>query len=193
MSEPLASSSGQADPGSPGASSRRGFLLGAVGMGAAGAGGALAWWRLRPGPAADGAVAALWAQSFQTPEGQALDMASLRGQKVLLNFWATWCPPCVEEMPLLDRFHRENSSSGWKVVGLAIDQPSSVRAFLGRIPISFPIGLAGLGGTDLVRSLGNAGGGLPFTVVIDGKGQIRQRKMGQVSPAELADWRSTLG
>ncbi len=188
MNEPVS-------PGSavPPASRRSLLLFGAVAVGAAAAGGGLAWWRLKPGPPAEGALAALWGQSFQTPAGESLAMTDLRGQKILLNFWATWCPPCVEEMPLLDRFHRENTASGWKVVGLAIDQPSSVRSFLARIPVTFPIGLAGLGGTDLVRSLGNESGGLPFTVVIDEKGQIRQRKMGQVTPADLSAWKSGLG
>jgi hypothetical protein len=71
---------------------------------------------------------------------------------------------------------------------LAIDQPSAVRNFLQRTPVSFPIGMAGLGGTELGLALGNLGGGLPFTVVLGATGGVVQRKMGRVTPADLALW-----
>ncbi len=169
---------------------RRALLVGGVAAAAAVAGAGVALWRLRPSSAPGDRADALWSLTLNTPAGTELALSSLRGRPLLVNFWATWCPPCVEEMPLLDRFFRENSASGWNVLGLAIDQPSSVRQFLTRTPVSFPIGLAGLEGTELGRSLGNQTGGLPFTVVIDAKGLIRQRKMGQVTPAELDRWKA---
>ena len=174
-------------------SSRRSALLGGVGVLAALGGAALAWWRLQPhevGPGTLGDGGALWAQTFPTPGGGELVMESLRGKPLLINFWATWCPPCVEELPLLDRFYRENVANGWQVVGLAIDQPSAVRTFLQKTPLSFPIGLAGLGGTELAKSLGNLVGGLPFTVVLGSQGTVLHRKMGLVSVADLTLWRS---
>jgi len=101
---------------------RRAWLAGGVALGAAGAGVGFALWR---GGRSDGdaaaAAAALWAMRFEQPGGGELSMASLRGQPLLLNFWATWCAPCVKEMPLLDQFHREHQAAGWRVVGLAID------------------------------------------------------------------------
>lgn len=130
----------------------------------------------------------LWPLRFETPSGSTLAMESLRGRPLLLNFWATWCPPCVEELPLLDAFYRENSSKSWQVLGLAIDQPSAVRAFLQRTPVSFPVGFAGLGGTELAKALGNLSGGLPFTVVIGAGGEVLQRRMGRVTAADLAQW-----
>jgi thiol-disulfide isomerase/thioredoxin len=170
---------------------RRALLVGGVAAAAAVAGAGVAGWRLRSSGASGDRADALWPLTLDTPAGGELALSSLRGRPLLVNFWATWCPPCVEEMPLLDRFYLENSASGWKVLGLAIDQPSSVRQFLARTPVSFPIGLAGLQGTELGRTLGNQTGGLPFTVVIDAGGLIRQRKMGQVTPAELNRWKAT--
>jgi thiol-disulfide isomerase/thioredoxin len=170
---------------------RRRVLYGAVAGAAALAGAGLAWWKARPVDDSQGDVAALlWPLSFDTPAGPPLVMSELRGKALLVNFWATWCPPCVEELPLLDHFYRENAPRNWQVVGLAIDQPSAVRSFLQRTPVSFPVGLAGLGGTELCRALGNADGGLPFTLAVGAAGNVLQRRIGRVSPADLANWRA---
>jgi thiol-disulfide isomerase/thioredoxin len=168
--------------------SRRRLLQAGVGAAAALAGAGAAWWKFRAqDDAADGA-GPLWPMTFDMPSGGTLSMQTLRGKPLLVNFWATWCPPCVDELPLIDGFYRANSRKSWQVVGLAIDQPSAVRAFLQRTPVSFPIGLAGLGGTELARALGNSSGGLPFTVVLSADGQVRQRRIGRVTPGDLAQW-----
>ena len=169
--------------------SRRRLLYAGVAGAAALAGAGLAWWKWRPEPVSQEA-AALWPLSFDTPAGSTLAMQSLRGKPLVVNFWATWCPPCVDELPLLDQFFRQNVSKGWQVVGLAIDQPSAVRTFLERTPISFPVGLAGMGGAELSKELGNLGGGLPFTVVLAGAGQVLQRRIGRVKPGDLEQWAS---
>lgn len=175
------------EPGAPRSANRR-WLMGAVAVAAAAAGGGVAWWRNRPAAADEAAARRLWELSFQTPQGTSLALASLKGKPLLLNFWATWCPPCVEEMPLLDAFYRQNRGKGWQVLGLAVDQPSAVRTWLQRTPVSFPIGFAGLEGTDLARGLGNLTGGLPFTVIFGPDGQVRQRRMGRVTEADLKAW-----
>lgn len=167
---------------------RRKLLYGAVALTAATAGAGAAWWRLRPGNASTAVAPELWALSFDRLEGPPLVMASLRGRPLLVNFWATWCPPCVEELPLLDAFYRQQRGNGWQVLGLAIDQPAAVSAFLARHQVSFPIGLAGLRGADLGKSLGNLSGGLPFTVVLRAGGAIAHRKMGRITPSDLAQW-----
>lgn len=168
---------------------RRALIFGAVAAGATLAG--LAGWRMRPAPAtgpladAPADAAGLWSMSFDRPEGGTLAMASLRGRPILLNFWATWCPPCITELPLLDAFHRRHESAGWQVVGLAVDGPTPVREFLKTRPLGFPIGLAGLDGIALARSLGNSAGALPFTVVFGREGRVIERKLGAVTETDL--------
>jgi hypothetical protein len=94
----------------------------------------------------------------------------------------------VREMPEIDRFYRNHQSKGIQVLGLAIDSPTPVREFLSRVKVSFPIGLAGLDGTELVRQLGNERGGLPFTVALTAEGYVLKTKLGETSYEELAGW-----
>ncbi len=170
---------------------RRGLLVVAAGGVAALAGAAVSWRHWMPGEAAGGTddAAALWQQSFETPAGAPLDMAALRHRPLLVNFWATWCPPCVEELPMLDRFHRQQAAgNGWQVLGVAIDQPSAVRRFLLKTPVEFPVAMAGMQGTELAKTLGNDAAGLPFTVALDRGGRVLHRKMGQLSESDLQRW-----
>ena len=163
---------------------RRTLVIAGAGAAAAAAGSVLWQWQMRTGPAS----AALWGLQFDRPDGPALAMTAFRGRPLLLNFWATWCPPCVKELPLIDQFQREQRARGWQVVGLAVDQRAPVLAFLLRQPVGFDVGLAGLEGTDLARSLGNAGGGLPFTIAFDRRGRVIERKLGTLRPEDLARW-----
>ncbi len=135
---------------------------------------------------------ALWSASFKTPEDGDLSFKALRGRWLLLNFWATWCAPCVKEMPELDRFHREHKAKGWDVVGLAIDGPTPVRQFLARRPVAYPIGLAGLNGNDLMAKLGHAKRTLPFTLIASPAGQIVWRHVGETDFASLNAQRKAL-
>ena len=165
---------------------RRALVFAGVGLAAAAAGiGAAAWRKRQQASAADDS---LWSQRFERPEGGELALGAFRQQPLLLNFWATWCPPCVSELPLLDRFHRARSGSGWQVIGLAVDKLVPVRDFLRQHPIGFPVGLAGLDGIELARQLGNGGGALPFTAVFDRSGKIVRRKLGVIEPADLLEW-----
>jgi peroxiredoxin len=153
-------------------------------------GAAWAWWRLQPhaAEAAHQGGGVFFDLAFETPAGEVLAAADFRGQPLLLNFWATWCPPCIAELPLLNAFFAEQRARGWQVLGLAVDQTPAVRRFLERSPVDFPIGMAGLKGTDLSRSLGNLAGGLPFTAVFSADGRVVHRKMGQIKPEDLRDW-----
>ena len=131
---------------------------------------------------------AFWAMRFDTPDGQPLPMNRFRGKPLLVNFWATWCPPCVEELPLLDAFYKAHKARGWQVLGLAVDQPSAVRKWLHAKPLSFAVGMAGLNGVQSSKSLGNLAGGLPFTAVFGASGALLHRKVGKVSQEDLTQW-----
>ena len=134
----------------------------------------------------DPAVQALWASEFELPQGGRVQLAALRGKPLVLNFWATWCPPCVEELPLLDSFYRENAAKGWQMLGLAADSSKAVQQFLAKTSLGFPTPLAGLAGVELSRSLGNLSGGLPFTVVFNRQGDVALRHMGKLSQQQIA-------
>ena len=163
---------------------RRLWIYSAVGTAAAAGG---AWWSVRKtGSSKLGEL--VWRQSLIQPAGGELQMTALRGKPLLLNFWATWGPPCVKEMPMLDAFYKAQRSRGWQVVGLAVDSPTPVREFLKRVPVSFPIGLAGMQGSELSRALGNPNGSLPFTVVLNAKGEVMVQKLGSIEPVDLDTW-----
>ncbi len=174
----------------PTARNRR-LLLGATAAGAALLGVGAAWWR-NAGltesadlvPVAE-PVEGMWSMQWDTPEGGKLPMRSFRGRPLLLNFWATWCAPCVEELPLINDFYRQNKANGWQVLGLAIDKPAPVQGFLKKMPLDFPVGMAAFLGVDLGHSLGNVAGALPFTVVIGAEGLVLYRKMGRLHAEDL--------
>jgi len=172
------------------ARNRRRWLMGAVAGVAALGGVGLAWRTYQPQLMSPTVELGLWQLEFAALGGGVFSMASLRGKPVLLNFWATWCPPCIEELPLLSRFYQEHAAKRWQVLGLAVDQMEPVKQFLAKSPVTFPVALAGLSGVELGRSLGNLSGGLPFTVVLGSDGLIAHRKIGKVSPENLLAWAS---
>jgi thiol-disulfide isomerase/thioredoxin len=170
--------------------SRRGLLVGA-GLLAAAAGAGYAWRKNRhyDPPVTIQPPAGFWAQEWETPQGDAkIQLQSYQGKRVLINFWATWCPPCVDELPLLNDFYAKNKADGWNVLGLAIDKPAAVLAFFKHTPLSFPVGMAGLSGRPLMELFDNPIGALPFSLLIGSDGVILRRKLGKVTPQDLEVW-----
>ena len=167
---------------------RRNWIIGGLGMAAGLAGALVAWQKFEPHAVMDEAVQNFWMQSFERPEGGNLSMQAFQGKPLLINFWATWCPPCIEELPLIDAFYNQNKSKSLQVIGLAVDQPSMVRRYLTQKPLSFPVGLAGFNGTELGRTLGNAQSVLPFSVIFDAKGRLLAQKAGKLDQSDLEAW-----
>lgn len=159
---------------------RRHWLTGAVAVAAAAGGaGVAAWWHVRT------ARPGWWEAQFTAPDGSPLRLADWHGRPLVLNFWAPWCAPCVREMPALDRFAAEQGPGGWTVLGVAVDQPAPVREFLAKRPVRYPIAIAGYAGVALSRELGNAQGGLPYTVALDRRGRPVWHHLGETDQERL--------
>lgn len=125
----------------------------------------------------------LYEASLPDLAGRPVALSHLKGQPVVANFWATWCAPCVEEMPHLDALSK--SLPNVQFVGIGIDTAANIAKFVAKIPVSYPLYVAGHSGIAMVKELGNAAGGLPFTVLLDAEGHVFDTILGQVSPEDL--------
>jgi thiol-disulfide isomerase/thioredoxin len=168
---------------------RDALILGAAGLGAAAAGFLAGPALLRLGIPEEGAFGQA---AFIDLDGNQRRLAEWRGRVVVCNFWATWCAPCREEIPLLVAARQKYGPTGIEVVGIAIDNAVKVRQFSASFNISYPVLLAEANGLDLMRQLGNNGGGLPYTVITDRQGTVVQRKLGALKPGELDDFLAPL-
>jgi peroxiredoxin len=160
----------------------------AVGAGAAALGVAVNWRRTGTDPTPPGAIDEFFAASFADADGHQQPLAQWRGRPLVVNFWATWCPPCVEEMPDLQQVRDAYRGRGVEVIGIGIDSAAKISDFRNRHRLTLPLLVAGVGGSDLNRRLGNSGGALPYTVLIGADGRLLQRHLGQVKPAQLRRW-----
>ncbi|HIE5354478.1 TPA: TlpA disulfide reductase family protein [Stenotrophomonas maltophilia] len=122
-------------------------------------------------------------------QGQPLDLRQrFAGRPLLINVWASWCGPCVEEMPELSRFAQAQEPDGVQVLGLALDTPEDVQRFLQRVPVAYPIVLETPGPRDASVQLGNAQGLLPYSVLVDAQGRIVKQKLGPFAVGEVQTW-----
>ncbi|WP_293779451.1 TlpA disulfide reductase family protein [uncultured Oxalicibacterium sp.] len=148
-------------------------------------------WRYMPTPPESPAVATLFQFKMEDTNGHKQKLASFQGKTLVLNFWATWCAPCVDEMPELVELQNEHDPEKLQVLGISIDSPSNVRAFAEKYKITYPLLLAGIDGTELARLFGNQAGGLPFTVIITPSGAVKKTYLGRLKMEELrADLRA---
>jgi thiol-disulfide isomerase/thioredoxin len=159
------------------------LILGAAGLAAAAAGFLVGPALLNLG--GDAEADALRQARFADLEGKVQQLAQWRGRVLVCNFWATWCAPCREEIPLLVAARKKYASAGLEIVGIAIDNGDKVRQFSSFMGITYPVLVAEADGLDLMRRLGNSGGGLPYTVFVNRRGALVHRKLGALKDGEL--------
>ena len=163
------------------------IVLAAVALFAAAAGFAYNAWRTgtQPPAAAGDALSALMSARLPDLEQRARSVDEWRGKVIVVNFWATWCAPCREEIPLFVQLQKKYGERGLQFVGIAIDEPAKIRSFAAELGMNFPILVAGADVIDLTRKLGNRAAVLPFTVVISRDGKVVSSEIGTAHNAAL--------
>lgn len=147
-------------------------------------------------PTPEGVPVAKRGEAIPPVEVVDLDGSPLRlpgdyaGRPVLINLWASWCGPCIEEMPELDRFSREQGDNGTQVLGIALDDAEAVQGFLQRIPVGYRIALDAAGPADAGVLLGNPRGVLPYTALVSADGRLLKQKIGPFQHGEIDGWAS---
>jgi len=140
---------------------------------------------LMPSEKTSASAAPLFTSIINDPEGKPQNLKQFENKIIVLNFWATWCEPCREEMPELSSFYTENKSKNVVVVGIAIDEAKAVKSYLKKTKVIYPILVDEDKGVILSKNLGNNEGILPYTVIINSKGIIEKTILGRVHKGQL--------
>jgi thiol-disulfide isomerase/thioredoxin len=127
----------------------------------------------------------LFTQSFPDAHGKIHNISQWKGKLLVVNFWATWCAPCVQEMPELSALQAEKFSKNVQIIGIGIDSSANISEFELKYKIAYPLYVAGVSGTDLLHRFGNQTGGLPFTVLIGRDGRFKKAYLGRLKMDEL--------
>lgn len=128
---------------------------------------------------------ALLATQMNDLQGNKQSLGQWQGKLLVINFWATWCGPCKEEMPYFEEIYREYSPKGLQIVGIAADPADKVNQFLREVKVTYPLLPDQEGALALSRRIGNRLGVLPHTVIYSSNGEIILNKLGQLSKADL--------
>lgn len=142
---------------------------------------------LAPARASAAALATLQSRSFRDLTDTNRTLLDWQGKVRVVNFWATWCEPCREEIPALQRVQAKFAESGLETIGISIDHADKVQQFSRNMAITYPLLLGDASVIDLARALGNRAGGLPFTLVIDAQGKLLASKLGGITEAQLTE------
>lgn len=141
--------------------------------------------RLEPLVPQQSAPKLLLSQSLLDATGSTQKLSQWQGKILVVNFWATWCPPCVEEMPELVALQKEMATRNIQVIGIGIDSASNISEFSRKHNIDYPLYIAGTNGTELSKQLGNQVGALPYTVLIGTDGQVKKTYLGRLKFRQL--------
>ena len=169
----------------PVSSGKRMLLLGAGGLAACAAGGYGGYWWLTRGVVA-GDEGKLLAATFEGLDGKTQPLSAWRGKTLVVNFWATWCGPCREEMPEFVKAQSEFAAKGLQFVGIAIDRRAPVEKFAKELAINYPVLLGDVAWLEAVKTMGNPQGVLPFTIVISPNNEVMLRRVGKLKYSEVA-------
>ena len=118
-------------------------------------------------------------------DGETISIGEFRGEKTLINFWATWCRPCRKEMPMLNGVFLSQDPSDFSVVGIAIDKPEKVKQFVAELGIDFPIMVGQSEAYDVMKDLGNEALTLPYTILIDEEGEVVWSKNTELKHSDM--------
>jgi peroxiredoxin len=133
----------------------------------------------------DASTQALFATSFLDENGKLQALKQWQGKIIVLNFWATWCPPCREEMPELSELHTEYQDQNVMVIGLSLDDVALIKEFTETTKVSYPLLAAEETGMELATALGNDKRALPYTLIIKPDGSIAQTYFGRITKLHL--------
>lgn len=125
---------------------------------------------------------------FRLPDLSGREVASntWAGKVLVLNYWASWCPPCIREMPMMIRAQEARREQGVQFVGVALDRVEDAKSFVSEYPLNYPVLIGNPESVELSRRLGNRLQGLPFTVIFDARGRRVFSHIGEISAEELA-------
>jgi thiol-disulfide isomerase/thioredoxin len=140
--------------------------------------------------AASDPIPALMQLQMPDLNGATHSLADFKGQPMVVNFWATWCAPCVKEMPELDALQKKYPHI--RFVGIGVDTAANMQKFVEKVQVSYPLWVIGAGAIDTLRKLGNPSGGLPFTLVFNADGGINRKILGEIQPDDLNQTLSSL-
>jgi thiol-disulfide isomerase/thioredoxin len=164
---------------------RQAALIAGVAILALAAGFGTAIWHQQPVESKSGAAEALLAAPLHDLQNQTRTLNQYRGKILVVNFWATWCPPCREEIPHFIEIQRQPNRKNVQFVGIALDNPSDVAGFAREFAINYPILIGGINESEMMRALGNASGGLPYTLIYDRDGKLREKIIGGLDKSRL--------
>jgi thiol-disulfide isomerase/thioredoxin len=139
----------------------------------------------RGGAPDSGNVAQLMAASLPDMDGKSQALAQWRGKVMVVNFWATWCLPCLEEIPEFVRMQERLGNRGLQFVGIAVDDVVKVREFAVKYRMNYPILIGEMDAIEFTRVAGNERRGLPFTIIMDRKGRLIGTELGGLNEQEL--------
>ncbi len=118
-------------------------------------------------------------------DGVSQNLTAFRGRILVVNYWATWCAPCREEIPMFVRIQQEFAAKNVQFVGIAIDQVDKVREFAMEFQVNYPFFIGAMDSMELSREAGNQAGVLPYTLIINPAGQIAAKLVGGISEARM--------